>query len=714
MAQMEPDILPLRRYWLDEMHSIAKSSTAWVVGSPFLSLCAHNVQTGRCGGLGGSIKFHLNGNALYAVGDRSFRAYWKRAFEGELKLWPFDLALHKYLLRMPPQLQRELSPKYRASQMLLNYGGEVLPEGAIVSHLQRTAPRAFLLHSSWAFSLIRKSPLPAFHRLGIAVSEDNVSDALSPPAVAQLGAVESQVQKTTREVVLPRLLLPDEAEEGSLGSSVDERRGEGQLVELARRQAQGDSLILTFVTSAYDELCSNFVAHLGRAAISSYLLVTFNPGYRDQLVARRQPVYLHSLAELHGGGSDKFASHDFFLVNSARYSVLISLLRARVDVFAMDLDVVLLRDPRPFVSSLPYELMLQSDARNSVSQLEHSPFLLRDRLHLPSASGIAYVNGGVFFARGTYAVARLFEDTWSLVSEDLGSLNEQDCLNRMLMASNLRWAPLPPTLFPNGFVFFRRPLAPSAWPSKGPMLLHCNWINSIAAKRFLLREVQLWNAGWTAVKGRSSNHTSLEGSRPPPLDGARFLWYSVGSRGGSGCSIGEQMEALRFAMAVALSTNRTLILRRFIVVPEQHESCGAASVRPGTSSSSSFELVEYSMRVFTHLFEYAPFLKHFPQHRESIFLQQISSDGPPQPSALPTSASAAEQWSASTSKHLLLHVRYDLINSSKHEHFFSQQLESQLSDALRPAPELRVISEHILSRLRARVVVLVRSVAERR
>ena len=45
----------------------------------------------------------------------------------------------------------------------------------------------------------------------------------------------------------------------------------------------------------------------------------------------------------------------------------------------------------------------------------------------------------------------------------------QDCLNRMLLASSLRWAPLPPALFPNGFVFFRRPLEPAGRPATSRM-----------------------------------------------------------------------------------------------------------------------------------------------------------------------------------------------------------------------------------------------------
>ena len=84
--------------------------------------------------------------------------------------------------------------------------------------------------------------------------------------------------------------------------------------------------------------------------------------------------------------------------------MLTRLLRAGYHIFSVDLDVVVLRDPFPHVWGLPYDLLLQSDARDGVGLVETSPFLLRDRLHLPNASSVTYVNGGVFFARGTRAV----------------------------------------------------------------------------------------------------------------------------------------------------------------------------------------------------------------------------------------------------------------------------------------------------------------------
>ena len=43
--------------------------------------------------------------------------------------------------------------------------------------------------------------------------------------------------------------------------------------------------------------------------------------------------------------------------------MLVALLRGGLDIFALDLDAALLRDPFPFVSSLPYDLLLQVGVR---------------------------------------------------------------------------------------------------------------------------------------------------------------------------------------------------------------------------------------------------------------------------------------------------------------------------------------------------------------
>ena len=107
------------------------------------------------------------------------------------------------------------------------------------------------------------------------------------------------------------------------------------LLSVARRFADADGrLILTFATAVYDPLLRNFVAHLSRLGLPSYLLATFTSHYHQQLLARGEKrVFLHELPMLGAsGGSDVFASRDFFLINSARYSVLTRLLRGGLHV----------------------------------------------------------------------------------------------------------------------------------------------------------------------------------------------------------------------------------------------------------------------------------------------------------------------------------------------------------------------------------------------
>ena len=462
MLQLEPDVIPLRPLWLEQLHCLASHSTEWVIGSAFLSHCAHDSHTRRCKELGDEIKFHINGNALYATRDTAFIAYWTRAFSGSLLKWPFDLSLHLYARTLPQAAQRRLASRFRAHPFILNYGAEELsPRSAamaaaagavrddnsnlmhssrggssgsrsgsnsgsssstsdvpspgpfahfgVLPALRRTSPDSYLVHSSWAMRQLRTKGAEGYAALGLAA-----------PSGIPRGRSSSDGDGE------------DSSSDGS-GEDGSDRR----LISLARSLADGQGrLILTFATALYDPLCRNFVAHLRRLGLSSYLLVTFTSSYAATLRARGERPCLHALHGLSkGGGSDVFASRDFFLINSARYMVLTRLLRAGLHIFSADLDVALLRNPLPVVWRLPFDLMLQSDSRDALTLTESSPFLLRDRLHLPNASSVPYVNGGVFFARGAHAVARIFEDTWAMASQDLGTLNEQDCLNRMLLAS---------------------------------------------------------------------------------------------------------------------------------------------------------------------------------------------------------------------------------------------------------------------------------------
>ena len=61
-------------------------------------------------------------------------------------------------------------------------------------------------------------------------------------------------------------------------------------------------------------------------------------------------------------------------------------------------------------------------------------------------------------------------------------------LNHELSSSRLKWALLPPSLFPNGFVYFFRPVQ----GMERPFLVHANWLNGIQEKLYHLQESGLW------------------------------------------------------------------------------------------------------------------------------------------------------------------------------------------------------------------------------
>ena len=80
-------------------------------------------------------------------------------------------------------------------------------------------------------------------------------------------------------------------------------------------------------------------------------------------------------------------------------------------------------------------------------------------------------------------------------------------------------------------------LAPSTGGSDGggPVLVHCNWINGIAAKRFLLSEAMIWGDGGASVSGNRGG------------DGS-YLAYMVG-KGAEQRTLGAQVRALVTALA---------------------------------------------------------------------------------------------------------------------------------------------------------------------
>ena len=510
MLQLEVDVLPIRPGWLTRAEEIAARTEAWILGSALLASCTREETTGECvENLPEEIAEHINGNALYAVGDDSFAAYVQESGQGRMGRMPYDLALHVHWKRYSQPQRRQLLHRFQYSTFILNMG----TSSPDMRQLASRYPNCFLVHSS-AFS---------------------------------------HVNATTR---LPALggEMPSDRSSGGTGAADPNSTAGLDLAPLARLAGPGRTVIAAFVAGAlYQPMCRNYLAHMRQAGVQRHILIALDGVTAQWLLSEGASVMDASqVVKLPQGGSDEFGSAAFFAINGARYRVLQAVLEAGISIFVLDLDVVVLRDPLEWLEqegkalAANRELLLQSDARDGTTQTESDPDLLERRLGLVSRGNWTYVNGGVFFCRASSRSAALFRKIWSVLSAAATPPNEQDVLNRELAVTNsLAWGVLPPSEFPNGFVYFTRPLP----GLHSPVLVHANWVAGVEEKVYRLREAGMWSVGPEA----------------PAAPQERFLSIGDGIDHGHEGAMGfaAHRRALRDALAIAAALNRTLILPRF-------------------------------------------------------------------------------------------------------------------------------------------------------
>ena len=546
MLQMEPDVLPLRRNWLSRAQNLAAISDAWLIGSALHAACTRDEQSGACvSDLPDEIAEHINGNAIYAVGDPSFYSYLQDSRRGHRGRMPFDLALHTLRSSKSQGERRQLLHRFQHSSFVINFGTS-LPDGG-ARMLRSQFPNSYLMHSS------------ALGRL----DDDALRSALSPPS-------DSEASEWA----------PSDGHAVHLDMTVLQQRA-----AVFKDGTRG--VMVTFAAGRrYRALCENHILHLRRAQVQHYALVALDAPSFSWLSAAGEHVVDASklIGSLPDDGSDAFGSNAFFAINGARYRALLQILEARLSVFVLDLDVVILRDPLQWIHQRMLagnlDVMLQSDARDGVSLVEQDPDLILRRLELHGVSNWSYANGGTLFCRATNQAVALLTRVLKRLSESTTPPNEQDVMNselsRVVQGTDLRWGLLPPVGFPNGFVYFLRPLV----EVQDPFLVHANWIDGVDAKAYHMREAGLWLL-----------------DRPPTSQGnmEKLLSIGDGTDGGpqGALSISAHIQAVGNALAIAHALNRTLVLPRLPVSSKSRQQT----------------------RTFAHFFDYGAFRAAFPRHR---------------------------------------------------------------------------------------------------
>lgn len=140
MFYCEPDVSPIRRRWLDkvlELSQLSDEHKVWMIGSVYQGLDSGAVLSWALQYTRTAWK-HLNGNALYRLGDTSFLHFLDQV---ERRYYPmsFDISIYRYfhLLKNP-----NLTHKFVRTNVILNIGNSPVT----CSYIQKRYSNAHLVH----------------------------------------------------------------------------------------------------------------------------------------------------------------------------------------------------------------------------------------------------------------------------------------------------------------------------------------------------------------------------------------------------------------------------------------------------------------------------------------------------------------------------------------------------------------------------------------
>ena len=249
---------------------------------------------------------------------------------------------------------------------------------------------------------------------------------------------------------------------------------------------------VTFVSASHLEYASQWVRSTAEAGITNVLVVAFDRTTAEAVrgMAPADYAVLLNTTASHGG-STSFKSGDFLNLVNARHAVIVDLLAAGLSVFAVDVDCHVTRSYTAHLASLPADrVYFASDAPAGWGY--H---------HYGERAARYFLNAGLFFVPQAAASPALALFTALRAHLAATGRADQDVLNDMVSCTALascvytatatKIGLLHPVLFPNGANYFAK-----QWPSPaalaGALVVHNNWADGLAAKRFRAQGAGLW------------------------------------------------------------------------------------------------------------------------------------------------------------------------------------------------------------------------------
>jgi hypothetical protein len=270
------------------------------------------------------------------------------------------------------------------------------------------------------------------------------------------------------------------------------------LVELAKRHATlgGTTVCLLFSNYGWADFAHNFLLQardVANMSMDGFLVYAWDRKTCDYL-PKAPDIHCHWEPNNAGKAledSQRWNTEGYYRLINSRFAVALRLLKAGLNVFAMDTDAILLGNPLTYLDPT-----LDVQAQLEVPDCGYPDGCL---------------NGGFWHIRSTPATILMLVGAMDLMRAH--AFPDQDALDIQMHSSR---ATVPfgffnSSLFPNGFTYFiqglpQRTLA----PHKTPVYIHANWIIGKAGKEWRMYS----QGGWR-----------LPGSKFAPKPGGRYITY---------------------------------------------------------------------------------------------------------------------------------------------------------------------------------------------
>lgn len=162
---METDCIAIRPNWLGELERIVEGSEPfWVMGSLYRGVGRINER----------YRLHINGNAVYAVGDEEFQAFladvWRPAMETlvkQVRTLAYDCVLPLHFTGEAPapegekwSLYQQIAHRFRYTEFIQSHASKAElehGEGGSLEHIRDRSPRTYILHGKHLAEHARRS-----------------------------------------------------------------------------------------------------------------------------------------------------------------------------------------------------------------------------------------------------------------------------------------------------------------------------------------------------------------------------------------------------------------------------------------------------------------------------------------------------------------------------------------------------------------------------